>query len=76
MDEGLRLARTFQLKDVEILHLLVGPNRAQVPERWAAVPTRTPERGPGLQHWADAPKPWSDVLTPERELWQRHAVAS
>jgi hypothetical protein len=76
MDEGLRLARTFQLKDVEILHLLVGPNRAHIPERWAAVPTRTPERGPGLQHWADAPKPWSDVLTPERELWQRHAVAS
>jgi hypothetical protein len=76
MDEGLRLARTFALKDVEILHFTVGPDRVQVPERWAAVPTRTPERGPGLQHWADAPKPWSDVLTPERELWQRHAVAS
>ena len=75
MDEGLRLASTFRLNDVEILHFLTGPNRARVPERWAVVPTRTPERGPGLRHWADAPKPWNDVLTPERELWRRHAVA-
>jgi hypothetical protein len=75
MDEGLKLASTFRLNDVEILHFLTGPNRAHVPERWAVVPTRTPERGPGLRHWADAPKPWNDVLTPERELWHRHAVA-
>ena len=46
MDEGLRLASTFRLNDVEILHFLTGPDRAQVPARWAAVPTRTPERGP------------------------------
>ena len=76
MDEGLRLARTFRLNDVEILHLMVGPDRAHVPERWAAVPTRTPERGPGLRYWADGPKPWSDVLTPEHELWHRHAVVA
>jgi hypothetical protein len=76
MEEGLQLANTFRLNDVEILHLLTGPNRARVPERWAIVPTRTPERGAGLLHWADAPKPWNDVLTPERELWHRHAVAT
>ena len=75
MDEGLKLASTFRLNDVEILHFLVGPDRAHVPAPWAVVPTRTPERGPGLRHWADAPKPWNDVLTPERELWRRHAVA-
>ena len=74
MDEGLALAATFRLNDVEILHFLVGPDRAQVPERWAVVPSRSPERGPGLRHWADTPKPWSEVLTPERELWHRHAV--
>ena len=76
MEEGLQLANTFRLNDVEILHFLTGPNRARVPERWAIVPTRTPERGAGLLHWADAPKPWNDVLTPERELWHRHAVAT
>ena len=75
IDEALRLARTFRLNDVEILHFLTGPDRAHVPARWAVVPTRTPERGPGLRHWADAPKPWTDVLTPERELFRRHAVA-
>ena len=73
-DEGLALAATFRLNDVEILHFLVGPDRAHVPERWAVVPSRSPERGPGLRHWADTPKPWSEVLTPERELWHRHAV--
>jgi hypothetical protein len=74
MEESLKLAATFRLNDVEILHFLTGPNRARVPEQWAVVPTRTPERGPGLRHWADSPKPWNDVLTPERELWHRHAV--
>jgi hypothetical protein len=75
MDEALALASTFQLNDVEILHLQTGPDRAQVPARWAVVPTRTPERGAGLRYWADDPKPWNDVLTPERELWRHHAVA-
>jgi len=74
MEEGLALARTFRLKDVEILHFLFGPERAPVPERWAVVPTRTPERGPGLLHWADGPKPWQPRLTPERALWHHHAV--
>ncbi len=73
-EEGLAWAKTFRLTDVQILHLLIGPDRAPVPERWAVVPTRTPERGPGLTHWADGPKPWHELLTPERELWRRHAV--
>ena len=74
MQEGLALARTFGLDDLEILHYLFGPDRASIPEPWAAVPTRTSERGPGLRHWAEGPKPWRDLLTPERELWRRHAV--
>jgi hypothetical protein len=73
--EGLALADAFKLRDREILHLLAGPDRATVPERWAVVPTRTPERGPGLRYWADPIKPWHGRLTPERELWHRHAVA-
>jgi hypothetical protein len=76
VEEGLSLARTFALKDAEILHLLIGPDRAEVPARWAAVPTRTPERGPGLRHWADRVKPWWDLPTRERDLWWRHAIAT
>jgi hypothetical protein len=44
-----------------------------VPEAWARVPTRVPERGPGLVHWADRVKPWHPELTPARELWRRYA---
>jgi hypothetical protein len=73
--EGLALADAFGLNDREVLHLLMGPNRVTIPERWAVVPTRTLERGPGLRHWADPVKPWHGRLTPERELWDRHAVA-
>jgi hypothetical protein len=75
LEEGLALARTFALDDSEILHLLAGPDRARVPARWAAAPTRSPERGPGLRYWPDGVKPWWDRLTPERDLWRRHALA-
>ena len=69
------LAAAYELDELEALHVLVGPDRATVPERWAVVPTRSPERGPGLLHWADGVKPWQPELTPERERWRRHAAA-
>jgi len=73
---ALALMREFELDDLEALHYLVGADRAEVPERWAAVPTRTPERGPGLLHWADRVKPWQPVLTPERDRWRRYAAVT
>jgi uncharacterized Zn-binding protein involved in type VI secretion len=74
-DQALRLVEEFGLDDVEALHYLVGPDRAEVPGRWAVVPSRTPERGPGLIHWADRVKPWQQMLTPERERWRAYAAA-
>jgi hypothetical protein len=71
---ALPLAEEFGLGDVEALHYLCGPDRATVPERWAVVPTRTPERGPGLLYWADEVRPWQQALTPERDEWRRHAA--
>jgi hypothetical protein len=71
---ALALVRAFGLTDVEAFHYLVGADRAELPERWAAVPTRTPERGPGLLHWADGVKPWQRRLTPERDRWRRYAA--
>jgi len=53
----LAVADAYGLNDRETLHWLAGPDRATVPARWAAVPTRTPERGPGLIHWADGKPP-------------------
>ena len=68
------LVEAFGLRAVEALNYLVGPDRADVPERWAIVPTRTPCREPGLLHWADRVKPWQRELTPEREQWRRYAA--
>jgi len=68
----LAVADAFALDDRETLHWLAGPDRATVPERWAAVPTRTPERGPGLIHWADGVQ---GKGVPLRDAWRRHATA-
>ena len=32
----------FSVNELEVLQYLFGPNRTRIPERWAAVPTRTP----------------------------------
>jgi hypothetical protein len=72
--QALALVREYGLDDTEVLHLLFGPDRATVPDRWAAVPTRMPPQGAGLIHWADGVKPWQAPLTPERELWRRYAT--
>ena len=72
--QALPLVHELGLDELEALHYLAGPGRATVPERWAAVPTRTPVRGPGLLHWADRVKPWHRALTPERELWRAYAA--
>jgi hypothetical protein len=73
-ERALAAADEFALREIDVLHFLVGPNRTEIPARWAAVPTRTPERGPGLLHWADEVKPWDQVLTPERERWRRYVA--
>jgi hypothetical protein len=73
-DQALAVAKEFGLNELEALTYLVGPQRADVPERWAAVPTRTAERRSGLIHWADGVKPWHRVLTPERDRWRAYAA--
>ena len=73
--QSLGLVQAYGLHDVEVLHVLLGPGRADVPEAWAAVPTRTARRDPGLLHWADPVRPWDRELTPERDEWRRHDAA-
>jgi hypothetical protein len=64
--ETLALAQAFGLDHTEALHAAVGADRAVLPERWAVVPTRTPERGPGLVHWADGVMGWRADPPPTR----------
>jgi hypothetical protein len=74
-EQALALVQEFGLHEIEVLQYLFGPQRATIPERWAAVPTRMPDRGAGLLHWADRVKPWHPQLTPERDRWRAYATA-
>jgi lipopolysaccharide biosynthesis glycosyltransferase len=73
-EQALALVKEFGLNELEVLQYLFGPERAAIPARWAVVPTRTPERAPGLIHWADRVKPWHPQLTPERDRWRAYAT--
>ena len=73
--QALPLVEEFGLDDAEALHYLVGPHRAELPARWAVVPTRTPADDAALLHWADRVKPWQKPVTPERDRWRRYAAA-
>ena len=61
----------YDLDLAEALMFELGPHRAVVEPTWDAVPTRRPVdvTAPGLIHWADRTKPWSNDHVPLRELW-------
>jgi hypothetical protein len=72
--QALPLVEEFGLDDTEALHYLTGPHRAELPARWAVVPTRTPAHDAALLHWADRIKPWQAPVTPERDRWRGYAA--
>jgi hypothetical protein len=75
-EEARAVAARFDLDAREALHAIVGAGRAVLPERWAAVPTRTPERAPGLTHWADGPIGWRADPPPTRSSPTATAAAA
>ena len=74
-ERALELVQQYGLDDLEVLHYLFGPEHAELPQRWATVPTRTPEREPGLLYWADGVKPSQPELTAERERWRAYRTS-
>jgi hypothetical protein len=74
-EQAVALVQEYGLDDVEAMHYLVGPAHAEVPQRWALVPTRMPVRDPGLIHWADGVKPWQPEQVPERERWRAYRAS-
>ena len=74
-ERALELVEQYGLDDLEVLHYLFGPEHAELPQRWATVPTRTPQREPGLLYWADGVKPSQPELTPERERWRAYRTS-
>jgi lipopolysaccharide biosynthesis glycosyltransferase len=74
-ERALELVQEYGLDDLEVLHYVFGPEHAELPPRWAVVPTRMPQREPGLLYWADGVKPWQPELTPERERWRAYRTS-
>jgi hypothetical protein len=74
-ERALELVGQYGLDDLEVLHYVFGPEHAELPPRWATVPTRMPQREPGLLYWADGVKPSQPELTPERERWRAYRTS-
>jgi hypothetical protein len=74
-ERALALVEQYGLDDLEVLHYVFGPEHAELPRRWATVPTRMPDREPGLLYWADGVKPSQPELTPERERWRAYRTS-
>lgn len=74
-ERALELVQEYGLDDVEAMHYLFGPAHAEVPARWATVPTRMPVREPGLIYWADGVKPSQPEQVPERERWRAYRAS-
>jgi lipopolysaccharide biosynthesis glycosyltransferase len=69
----LPLVGRFGLHDQDILIGYVGPDRAELADKWNALPVLQEITEPGIVHYAGGLKPWSDELTPYRSHWQTYA---
>lgn len=53
----------------DLLCLLAGPDRAEIPVEWDVVPTRDAGVEPRLVHFSDGLKPWQKSVVPGSEVW-------
>jgi lipopolysaccharide biosynthesis glycosyltransferase len=72
----LPLVPRFGLHDQDVLNAYVGPDRAELDEKWNVLPILQVQEinAPGIIHFAGGLKPWSEELTPYREHWQHYAA--
>lgn len=66
---SLPYVQEFGLTYRELLHLIVGPDRFVLDERWHTVPGRSAVNNPALTHWSEPTKPWSRDLVPDQQRW-------
>jgi lipopolysaccharide biosynthesis glycosyltransferase len=69
----LPLVPRFGLHDQDVLLAYVGPERAELDEKWNALPILHEITAPGIIHFGGGGKPWGKELTPYREHWQYYA---
>jgi hypothetical protein len=70
------LVEDFGLRPHEVLHHVVGPDRAEVPDRWQHAPAEDPVEDALLVRWSAPLVPWATEFVPERERWSRHATGA
>jgi lipopolysaccharide biosynthesis glycosyltransferase len=72
----LPLVPRFGLHDQDVLNAYVGPDRAELDERWNVLPVLQVREiaTPGIIHFIGGLKPWGDELAPDRERWQHYAA--
>ncbi|MEO5709936.1 MAG: hypothetical protein ABIQ59_08940 [Nocardioidaceae bacterium] len=72
-DAALGLVSDYGLRPHEVLHFLVGPDRAEIPETWQHVPGEDAVALPELVRWRSPIVPWGTRYVPERDRWRRHS---
>ena len=81
--EFVPYAERYGMNDQQILNCYAGPNRADLPAAWNALPAQELVEDPKLIHWADERKRWGaeyvlclDVWKNyEDRVWARHSRA-
>ena len=68
---ALGLARDYGLRPHEVLHYLVGPDRAEIPDVWQHVPGEDAVAEPLLVRWRSPIVPWGRLFVPEGDRWRR-----
>lgn len=75
-DAALGLVSDYGLRPHEVLHYLVGPGHAEIPEAWQHVPGEDAVTVPKLVRWRSPVVPWGRSHVPERDRWRRHTRAA
>ena len=75
-DVALGLVQDYGLRPHEVLHYVVGPDRAEIPDVWQHAPGEDAVTEPQLVRWRSPIVPWGRSFVPERDRWRRHAQSS
>ena len=75
-DVALGLVQDYGLRPHEVLHYVVGPDRAEIPDVWQHAPGEDAVTEPQLVRWRRPIVPWGRSFAPERDRWRRHAQSS
>jgi lipopolysaccharide biosynthesis glycosyltransferase len=68
---ALAAAATYGLNDQDLLLAYVGADRTELDRRWNHWPSMETLDDPAIVHFVGGGKPWTPVLTPGADIWDR-----